>query len=222
LTQDHLDYHQTMERYFEAKRLLLIHLGDQGGTKKPVMVINGDDGYGQRLLSAGCEGVTLVLFGFGARCDYRASNLRCAFEGTTFQLDAGGRQFLVRLPLIGRFNVSNALGALAAGQAMGLNLREAVKNLAEAPQGPCRMEDVGERAPFRVFVDYAHTPDALEKACVTLRELKPARLITVFGCGGDRDRAKRPLMAEMASRHSDLGNPDVRQSTNRRSPTDSR
>ena len=206
LTQDHLDYHGTMENYFQAKRRLLFHLGDQpsGAGKKPVMVINGDDSYGQRLLKDEIEGVKLVSFGFGARNDYRATNFRPAFEGTTFQLDTAGRQILVRLPLIGRFNVANALGALAAVQAMGLNLREAIANLAEAPQVPGRMEDVGEKMPFRVFVDYAHTPDALEKACVTLRELKPARLITVFGCGGDRDRNKRPLMAETASRHSDI------------------
>lgn len=204
LTQDHLDYHGTMENYFQAKRRLLLHLGDQPDGKKPVMVINGDDSYGQRLLRDEIPGVKLVSFGFGVRCDYRATNFRPAFEGTTFQLDTAGRQILVRLPLIGRFNVANALGALAAVQAMGLNLREAINNLAEAPQVPGRMEDVGEKMPFRVFVDYAHTPDALEKACATLRELKPARLITVFGCGGDRDRNKRPLMAETASRHSDL------------------
>ena len=204
LTQDHLDYHQTMERYFLAKRQLLLHLGDQEGTKKPVMVINGDDAYGQRLLKESIEGVKLVSFGFGARCDYRASNFRSAFEGTSFQLETAGRQIMVRFPLIGRFNVSNALAALAAVQAMGLNLREAVANLALAPQVPGRMEDVGEKMPFRVFVDYAHTPDALEKACLTLRELQPARLITVFGCGGDRDRTKRPLMASTAAQHSDL------------------
>lgn len=206
LTQDHLDYHGTMENYFLAKRRLLLHLGEQpsGTGKKPIMVINGDDSYGRRLLHEEVEGVKLVSFGFGVRNDYRASNFHPAFEGTTFQLDTGGRQFLVRLPLIGRFNVANALGALAAVQGMGLNLREAIANLAEAPQVPGRMEDVGEKMPFRVFVDYAHTPDALEKACATLRELRPERLITVFGCGGDRDRNKRPLMAETASRSSDL------------------
>ena len=173
LTQDHLDYHGTMENYFQAKRQLLVHLGDQGGAKKPSMVINGDDSYGQRLLRETIEGVKLVSFGFGYRNDFRATDLRCAFEGTTFRLETAGRQMLVRLPLIGRFNVANALGALAAAQAMGLNLREAVANLAEAPQVPGRMEDVGEKMPFRVFVDYAHTPDALDKACLTLRELRP-------------------------------------------------
>ncbi|MBU6300954.1 MAG: UDP-N-acetylmuramoyl-L-alanyl-D-glutamate--2,6-diaminopimelate ligase [Verrucomicrobia bacterium] len=206
LTRDHLDYHGTMEAYFQAKRKLLLHLAAQAevAAKKPVMVINGDDPYGQRLLKDQFDGVKLVSFGFGARNDYRAANFHPGFEGTTFQLETGGRQILVRLPLIGRFNVANAVGALAAVQAMGLNLREAVAHLAEAPQVPGRMEDVGEKMPFRVFVDYAHTPDALEKACATLRELKPGRLITVFGCGGDRDRTKRPLMAETASRSSDL------------------
>jgi len=204
LTQDHLDYHGTMERYFEAKRKLLLHLRDQPGDKRPVFAINGDDAYGQRLLREEAPGVSLVSFGFGARSDYRASDVRQSFEGMTFQLEHDGRKFLVRLPLIGRFNVANALGALAAARGMGLNLREAIGHLEEAPQVPGRMEAVPERMPFRVFVDYAHTPDALDKACATVRELKPARLLVVFGCGGDRDRTKRPLMAATACRHADV------------------
>jgi UDP-N-acetylmuramoyl-L-alanyl-D-glutamate--2,6-diaminopimelate ligase len=110
---------------------------------------------------------------------------------------------LVRLPLIGRFNVSNSLAALAGATACGLNLREAVGNLAQAPQVPGRLESVAGRRSFRVFVDYAHTPDALENALVTLRELNPRRLLVVFGCGGDRDAGKRPLMGAVASRLAD-------------------
>ncbi len=203
LSQDHLDYHKTMENYFAAKRILFEQMENQS-EKKPVMVVNGDDEYGQKLLRGDFPGVEKLCFGMGVGRDFRASDVKSRFEGTSFMLEAKKRQFLVRSPLIGGFNVSNALAALATATAMGLNLREAIQHLADGPQVPGRMEAVGENLPFRVFVDYAHTPDALEKACETLRELKPNRLITVFGCGGDRDRAKRPLMARAASQGSDV------------------
>jgi len=124
-------------------------------------------------------------------------------QGTEFQLEAKGHSYLVRLPLFGRFNVYNALAALGAAAAMRVPLREAVTALAEAPQVPGRMECVGTVEGASVFVDYAHTPDALDNVCRTLRELEPRRLITVFGCGGNRDRAKRPLMGKAASAQSD-------------------
>ena len=204
LTQDHLDYHGNMESYFQAKRLLFEGLALQKVKAKAQMVVYGDDIYGKRLLSEFEGKLEAVPFGFGPLNRFRASNIRADFDGTHFQLDALGRQMLVRLPLIGNFNILNALAALGAAKAMGLNVREAVSNLQSAPQVPGRMERVGERAGGLVFVDYAHTPDAIEKACVTLRELRPERLITVFGCGGDRDRAKRPLMARAAARNSDV------------------
>ncbi len=201
LSQDHLDYHGTMENYFQAKRRLFEGIKLQEANPDATAVVNGDDSYGLRLAR---EARNALTFGFGARCDYRAENYRCGFEGAQFQLSVKGRQLLVRTPLIGRFNVYNALAALASAVSMGANLREAVANLREAPQVPGRMESVGNTTAFRVFVDYAHTPDALEKACATLRELQPKRLVTVFGCGGVRDRGKRPLMAESASRLSDV------------------
>jgi UDP-N-acetylmuramoyl-L-alanyl-D-glutamate--2,6-diaminopimelate ligase len=129
--------------------------------------------------------------------------VRFDFNGAHYQLEVGQRKLLVRLPLIGRFNVYNSLAALAAGVACGLNLREAVINLAAAPQVPGRLENVAERRPFKVFVDYAHTPDALHNALVTLRELDPHRIISVFGCGGDRDASKRPRMGAIAEEGSD-------------------
>jgi UDP-N-acetylmuramoyl-L-alanyl-D-glutamate--2,6-diaminopimelate ligase len=120
-----------------------------------------------------------------------------------FELAAKGKTFLVRAPLIGRFNVYNLLGTIAAASACGIRPRDAVAALVDAPQVPGRMENVGNAGGATVFVDYAHTPDALENACRTLKELDPRRLITVFGCGGDRDKTKRPLMAAAAARHSD-------------------
>ncbi len=204
LTQDHLDYHGSMNAYFAAKRRLFEGMNQQTGTKKPVMVVNGDDSFGERLLRENLPNLNALTYGVGLGRDFEASEVSITFEGTRFTLKAKGRSFLVRTPLIGQFNVYNVLAALATGSALGLNLRESITNIAEAPQVPGRMESVGDQIPFRVFVDYAHTPDALEKACVTLRELRPRRLITLFGCGGDRDRAKRPLMAKAASRHSDI------------------
>jgi UDP-N-acetylmuramoyl-L-alanyl-D-glutamate--2,6-diaminopimelate ligase len=146
----------------------------------------------------------VAAYGFGVKCDYRAEAVRQSPEGTRFALNTKGRSILVRTPLIGRFNVYNTLAAIGACCAVGMRLRDVVKALESAPQVPGRMELVGHRQGVSVFVDYAHTPDALDNACRTLRELEPNRLITVFGCGGDRDRAKRPLMAVSAARHSDL------------------
>lgn len=201
LTQDHLDYHGTMEKYFLAKAKLFeaVHR-----IKSAKMVINLDDMWGKRLLSVFKDSDQVVTFGLGANAQYRAVNPRYDSTGTTFELEFGGRSLLVRTPLIGQFNVSNVLGALAAANAMGCNLRDSVKALASVPQVPGRMERVTERERFHVFVDYAHTPDGLVNALNCARGLKPSRIITVFGCGGDRDRAKRPLMAQAAQDGSDI------------------
>lgn len=204
LTQDHLDFHQTMEEYFHAKERLFEALTAQREKTSPVAVINGDDPYGRRLVNRFQPQLKVVRYGMGVQSDFRASNVKFDFNGTSYQLEVGERRLLVRLPLIGRFNVYNSLAALAAAQACGLNLREAVTHLARAPQIPGRLESVAERRHFRVFVDYAHTPDALENALTTLRELSPSRLIVIFGCGGDRDRDKRPKMAAVADRLADF------------------
>ncbi len=203
LTQDHLDFHGTMQNYFEAKAKLFAGLADQKQKKKPVAIVNIDDRYGQLLIGKIDKSVTVVTYGMGLRADFRASNYRVEFTGTSYQLDAHGKSYLVRLPLIGRFNVTNSIAALAAADALGINLRNAVLNVAKAPQVPGRLELVPAKRQFQVFVDYAHTPDALGNVLKTLRELQPNRLIAVFGCGGDRDRQKRPLMAEMVDRLAD-------------------
>jgi UDP-N-acetylmuramoyl-L-alanyl-D-glutamate--2,6-diaminopimelate ligase len=203
LTQDHLDYHGSMEAYFAAKRRLFDLLVADAGGKRPSAVINRDDSHGE-ILARDYQGkVKVITYGFGIECDFQAGNIRQTAQGTEFQLHAGGRSYLVRLPLIGRFNVYNALAALCAAACLKVPLREAVAALAKAPQVPGRMECVGTVDGATVFVDYAHTPDAIANVCRSLRELEPRRLLTVFGCGGDRDREKRPLMGEMASRYSD-------------------
>jgi UDP-N-acetylmuramoyl-L-alanyl-D-glutamate--2,6-diaminopimelate ligase len=203
LTQDHLDFHGTMESYFEAKAKLFSGLAAQKQKNKPVAIVNIDDRYGQHLLRRIDKTVAVVTYGMGLRADFRASNYRAEFTGTSYQLDARGKSYLVRVPLIGRFNVTNSMAALAAADALGINLRNAVLSLAKAPQVPGRLELVPAKRQFQVFVDYAHTPDALGNVLKTLRELHPNRLIAVFGCGGDRDRQKRPLMAETVDRLAD-------------------
>jgi len=203
LTQDHLDYHGTMENYFEAKAKLFEQLARQDKKKKPVAVINVDDRYGQKLIAKIKDKVSVVTFGTGVKADFRASNYRMEFGGTSYQLDARGKSYLVRVPLIGRFNVANSLAALAAANALGIGLREAVVSLGKSPQVPGRLEMVPAKRQFQVFVDYAHTPDALLNVLKTLRELEPRRLIVVFGCGGNRDREKRPLMGAVADHNAD-------------------
>ena len=203
LTQDHLDYHGTLDAYFKAKAEWFYDLAADPHGKKPVAVINTDDAYGAELAASLDGKMAVTRFGFGVNSDFRANNFRQTARGMDFELAAKGKTYLVRAPLIGRFNAYNLLGAIAAASACGIKPREAVAALAEAPQVPGRMENVGNTGGATVFIDYAHTPDALENACRTLRELDPRRLITVFGCGGDRDKTKRPLMAAAAARHSD-------------------
>src|SRR6266480_5668335 len=203
LTQDHLDFHGTMENYFEAKAKLFQDLPLQSKKKGASAVINIDDRYGERLVDRLAGKIPVVTYGLGLRANFRGSNYRPEFTGTSYQLDARGKSYLVRLPLIGRFNVTNSIAALAAAEVLGINLRSAVLSLGKAPQVPGRLELVPAKRQFQVFVDYAHTPDALGNVLKTLRELQPNQLIAVFGCGGNRDRQKRPLMAEMADRLAD-------------------
>ena len=203
LTQDHLDFHGTMESYFDSKAKLFSRLGSQEKKRKPVAIVNIDDRYGEQLLKKIDQRVAVVTYGRSVRADFRASNYRVEFSGTSYQLDAHGKSYLVRVPLIGGFNVANSVAALAAANALGISLRDAVLSLGKSPQVPGRLELVPAKRQFQVFVDYAHTPDALRNVLKTLRELEPHRLIVVFGCGGNRDREKRPLMGEIVDRHAD-------------------
>src|SRR3954463_15711355 len=204
LTQDHLDFHGTMENYFEAKARLFLELAGQKAKTKPTAVINLDDPYGAKLVDRLEKKIPVVTYGVGVHADFRASNYHPEFAGTSYQLDAHGKSYLVRVPLIGRFNVANSMAALAAASSMGIGLREAILSLGRSPQVPGRLEAVPAKRQFQVFVDYAHTPDALLNVVKTLRELEPRKLIVVFGCGGDRDRQKRPLMAQVCDQFADF------------------
>ncbi|MDQ6766119.1 MAG: UDP-N-acetylmuramoyl-L-alanyl-D-glutamate--2,6-diaminopimelate ligase [Verrucomicrobiota bacterium] len=204
LTQDHLDFHGTMEKYFSAKLKLFTDLAQQSAKKKPAAVVNIDDRYGAQIVERLEKNVVALTYGMGVHADFRASNYRPEFAGTAYQLDARGKSYLVRLPLIGRFNVANSLAAIAAANSLGISVRDAILSLAKSPQVPGRLEAVPAKRQFQVFVDYAHTPDALLNVLKTLRELSPRKLIVVFGCGGDRDRQKRPLMAAAADQNADF------------------
>ena len=191
LTQDHLDFHGTMERYFDAKRRLF------EAEPKPPAAVNVGDVWGRRL----AEGLGEVLtFGLADEADVRPEGLELSADGARFR--AAGID--VRTSLRGSFNVENVLGAVAAARLLGMD-DAAIAAGVEALRGvPGRFEAVDEGQPFTVLVDYAHTPDSLENVLRAARGLGDGRLICVFGCGGDRDRAKRPLMGRVASELADV------------------
>ncbi len=204
LTQDHLDYHGTMEAYFAAKKSWFLDLATDPLGKKPTAIINSDDSYGASLVDAIAGKMFTATYGFNVHADYRINSIRQTAKGMEFEINHKGRQYLVRAPFIGRFNAYNITAALIGAAACGIPLRDSIPMMQDAPQVNGRMHNVGNAGGATVFVDYAHTPDALENACRTLRELEPTRLITIFGCGGDRDKSKRPLMGEIASSLSDF------------------
>ena len=194
VTRDHLDYHGTMESYLAAKLKLSTLLGTTG-----VEVVNLDDDAWAALPSRGRR----VTFGVHPTADVRATELTLDARGSRFILSGRFGTAAVKLPLLGDFNVSNALAASACALALDQGLSEVVARLADAPQVPGRMEKLSDD-PCVVLRDYAHTPDALERALATLRPLTRGRVLVVFGCGGDRDRGKRPIMGRIAAEGADL------------------
>ena len=197
LTQDHLDFHPTMEDYFQAKRKLFTELGVGRA------VINLDDPYGARLATDERIGdvVTYALDRPGAT--YRADDVRTSLSGTRFTLYSPDGVVEVESPLRGRFNVYNVVAAIASARALEIPFEIALDAIERAGQVPGRFQTVDEGQPFAVIVDYAHTPDSLENVLSAARGVTSGRLHVVFGCGGDRDRGKRPRMGEIAVRLAD-------------------
>jgi UDP-N-acetylmuramoyl-L-alanyl-D-glutamate--2,6-diaminopimelate ligase len=193
LTQDHLDFHGSMEDYFVAKRRLF-------ETGPGIAVVNVDDGYGRRLAAEFTEAFT---FGIDSEADYRARDLVLGAAGARYLVDTPEGEVAVESPLPGRFNVANVLGALAAVHGVGVDPNQAVAALPSASRVPGRFEPVDEGQAFGVLVDYAHTPDSLENVLRAARGLTAERVICVFGCGGDRDRGKRPEMGRIARELAD-------------------
>jgi UDP-N-acetylmuramoyl-L-alanyl-D-glutamate--2,6-diaminopimelate ligase len=198
-TQDHLDFHRTMDNYFATKAKLfeLLRVHPPG-----VRVLNADDPALAPLRQA--LGPRDLTFGLSPQALVRAEGLQLSLEGSSFTLVTPQGQAPIALPLLGHHNVLNALAAAAAAVAVGCPLAAVVQGLGEAKPLPGRLQPVPLDAPFSLFVDYAHTPDALEKVLTTLRSLTSGRLILVFGCGGDRDQTKRPLMGCVAARLADV------------------
>jgi UDP-N-acetylmuramoyl-L-alanyl-D-glutamate--2,6-diaminopimelate ligase len=204
LTRDHLDYHKTFENYFAAKRNLFAFLS-QSAKQTKAAVVNTDDPYGRKLLD---ELHTLGLrdwsFGSSDIAAVRVSSLREVGAGMVFSLHVRetGEAFDVQAPFIGRHNAENVVAAVASCMALGYQPEAILRALPLVAQVPGRLERVGRHGP-RVFVDYAHTPDALERALKAVRPSTEGKLWVVFGCGGDRDRGKRPEMGEIARRMAD-------------------
>lgn len=199
LTRDHLDFHKTMENYFAAKRRLF----DGTGAGRAVCgVVNIDDPYGPQLRNVAEQTIT---YGLSSGAQITAKKFPLTLRGLDFIAETPAGKITVRSPLVGRNNVYNLLAAIAAGIALGFR-REAIEaGISALAAVPGRFERIDLSQPFMVVVDYAHTDDALQKLLETARELHPAgRLITLFGCGGERDRSKRPLMGEAAGRLSDV------------------
>jgi UDP-N-acetylmuramoyl-L-alanyl-D-glutamate--2,6-diaminopimelate ligase len=196
LTHDHLDYHGDYERYFAAKALLSSQLAPGA-----VEAVNADDpAWGALPVRADARRLT---FGLQRPADVRAENVQIGAHGSAFRLVLGDRRLPVQLPLVGEFNVANALGAASVAWALGLAAEDIADRLGGAPQIAGRLERLVSD-PFVVLRDYAHTPDALGRVLAALRPLTGGRLIVLFGAGGDRDRRKRPVMGRVAARHADL------------------
>jgi len=195
LTQDHLDFHADMEDYFQAKRMLF-DLGPGAAA------VNVDDPYGARLAGE-IEGA-ITFSAAGADAEFRATDVKFDVSGARFRVHGPEGEVEVRTALPGHFNVANALAAIAATSALGVPPGAAAAALSAAGQIPGRFEPVDEGQSFAVLVDYAHTPDSLDNVLRAARRLTEGRLISVFGCGGDRDREKRPLMGRIGAELSDI------------------
>lgn len=202
LGRDHLDYHGTIEDYFAAKLRLFTELLRKSGATEPVAIVNGDDPFGQRVLAA-VSGRKLS-FGLSRGLDIYPESWSAGIDGIRARVRAAGRSFELASPLMGEINLRNILGACAVSVALGIGTEAVAEGVRRCLGAPGRLEAVNGPAGVKVLIDYAHKPDALEAVLNALRALGPRRLICVFGCGGDRDRGKRPIMGEIAGRLAGL------------------
>jgi UDP-N-acetylmuramoyl-L-alanyl-D-glutamate--2,6-diaminopimelate ligase len=199
LTREHMDYHKTFEDYFAAKKKLF---EGTGAGAPEVAVLNADDEFGKRLAGLAKETVT---YGLESNADITTKKFQLTFDGLTFTAQTPNGKVQVESSLVGRINVYNLLAAIGAAQALGLSNEVTEKGIRNLRSVSGRFERIDLGQPFLVIVDYAHTDDALENLIRTARELNPkGRIITLFGCGGEKDRTKRPVMGEVTGRLSDL------------------
>jgi UDP-N-acetylmuramoyl-L-alanyl-D-glutamate--2,6-diaminopimelate ligase len=199
LTREHMDYHKTFEDYFAAKKTLF---SGTGAGAPEVAVVNIDDKYGNQLLGVAKNTVT---YGLDSSAEITTKKFQLDFDGLTFTAQTPNGKIQVASALVGRINVYNLLAAIGAAQALGLSNEAIESGIRNLPSVPGRFQRIDQGQPFLVIVDYAHTDDALESLIRTARELNPkGRIITLFGCGGGKDRTKRPVMGEVTGRLSDL------------------
>jgi len=204
LTQDHLDFHVTMDGYREAKGLFFSRLGNEFSPDpkdRKYAVLNADDP--ASVYFASVTPAQVITYGIAGDADVRADDIRMSARGMTFRVSSFAGSADMSLKLVGNFNVYNALAAIAAALVEGIPLEHIRRSLETMPVVDGRMETIDEGQPFLVAVDYAHTPDGVENALSTIKAFAEARIITVFGCGGDRDKTKRPIMGSIAARYSD-------------------
>ena len=198
LSRDHLDYHLTFKNYFNEKKKLF-HF-----PSLKVAVINIDDAYGKKIKTSLAKNkVKVITYGIKSG-DIRASHINYSLSSTSFKLDYKKEIYEVNVPLVGEFNVYNILAVISALVGSGFAVKKIVKHLAHISQVPGRMEKMGKKSSPKIFIDYAHTPDALQKALQTLKGKTDGKLICVFGCGGNRDTGKRKEMAIAASKFADM------------------
>ncbi len=202
LTRDHLDYHGSMENYYQAKRTFFLRLA--GHEKPAVAVLNADDAAGRRLAEDADIRVAKLTYGKAANADVRILDVVTDIAGSRMTVASPWGQCRLRIKLLGHYNVCNALAAFTAGGALGLDPAVMASALRTMAAVPGRLEEIACDNEFRVFVDYAHTDDALENVLATLRPLTRGRLIAVFGCGGNRDRSKRRAMGAAADAGADI------------------
>ncbi len=205
LTQDHLDFHGTMEAYAQAKQSLFTQIGQTGQKSHKAAVINGDDPYGQMMERAVAAGdCDLILYGMGESVQVRAKNSIVTAAGSDFTLVVDGVEYPCRTNIMGTFNIYNMLAAIAVARHEGMKMADILVALGRFRSVAGRFEQIDEGQDFAVIVDYAHTPDGLEKILRTAREMTSGRVLIAFGCGGDRDASKRPIMGEIAARYANV------------------
>jgi UDP-N-acetylmuramoyl-L-alanyl-D-glutamate--2,6-diaminopimelate ligase len=201
LSLDHLDYHETMDLYAAAKNKLFTSV-NQNSEKKKTAIVNSDSPWVNKILQ-GCF-TPVIGYAIENEADVRAKNICLSPHETRFEICYQGKRFSATSPLIGRYNVYNYLAALSVGVAKGASVEKLIEILSKSPPVPGRLEFVPNPLSRSIYVDFAHSDDALENVLKALREFKKGRIITVFGCGGDRDRNKRPKMAEISEKYSDI------------------